>query len=189
MSDNNLENNTPASINVQILHQPKELRFVNDNSEPYDETYSFIGLEHLAGNISGNTMDKILLLRLLYYLKAPRGSENITLTTKYKGQGGNQNNHTGKYERMIFCMDPFNKNNNICAFLIGQGENADLFEKNAASRDSKDYCCGKYSTRIYSILFFSTQLTLPFRLFHFSFFSSGWFICHRKSIDDYKMDE
>lgn len=186
MSDSGTEHNTPR--NIQLLHQPSELRFVNDNSEPYDDTYSFISLEDLGSNISGNTMDKILLLRLLYYLKAPRGSENITLTTKYKGQGGNQNNHTGKYERMIFCMDPFNTNNNICAFLIGQGENADLFERNAASRDSKEYCCGKYFKRIYYVPFFiftffnSIEIAISFISFLFLSAPGSLFVIENPSM-------
>lgn len=135
-------NVTPIANNIPIrnLRYPSELSYVaNPDDRPFDDVWKFMSLTKLCESESGNTMNKILLLRVLYMMKASRGTENVFLQSKYKGQGG-QNSIHGSFDRMLFCMDPFSRKTNICAFLIGHGQNMNLFSGNATMRDSKSGC-------------------------------------------------
>jgi hypothetical protein len=109
---------------IYNLRYPSELSYVaNPDDRPFDNIWKFMSLTKLCESVSGNTMNKILLLRVLYMMKASRGTENVF--------------------RMLFCMDPFSRKTNICAFLIGHGQNLNLFSGNATMRDSKSGC-GKF---------------------------------------------
>ena len=128
---------------IYNLRYPSELSYVaNPDDRPFDNMWKFMSLTKLCESVSGNTMNKILLLRVLYMMKASRGTENVFLQSKYKGQGG-QNSIHWSFDRMLFCMDPFSRKTNICAFLIGHGQNFNLFSGNATMRDSKSGC-GKF---------------------------------------------
>jgi hypothetical protein len=122
-------NNSPRFTHHEGPH-PSEL-FINDGSQKhYNPNWSYINLAQLQSTEDVCVLNKVILLEVLYYVLAKQDSK-----VEYTTRSGKTSHAT--FERMLFAMDLHAKKGvNVCVFLLGKKQNAEIFSSCLDQRDT-----------------------------------------------------
>ena len=120
-----------ANVTYTQLQLPTQLKPAQASVEDFDANIQFVSASQLYDDQMMRTVDKALLVVMLY-AKAP---DKVGSDVSFYNKNGNKSSKT--YDRMLVGLDVNGApGRNLLIFLLGNGQNANMFSKCLTLRDS-----------------------------------------------------